>query len=81
MALFPGVLLAGNVTCVAGESIALAQVKPVFKTSGKNSSFSIGGVIQESGKSVVNLSNDVVYMIDVPGAGTRSWTVHVSTTP
>jgi hypothetical protein len=43
----------------------------------KNSSVSIKGAKQESGKSVVKFDSDVTYRIDVPGVGYKYWTVKV----
>ena len=80
---FPGAVsvsidwLNRKIDCIAGTSVNLADVKPVFRTVRKNSSVSIKGAKQESGKSVVKFDSDVTYRIDVPGVGYKYWTVKV----
>jgi hypothetical protein len=80
---FPGAVsvsidwLNRKIECIAGTSVNLADVKPVFRTVRKNSSVSIKGAKQESGKSVVKFDRDVTYRIDVPDAGYKYWTVKV----
>jgi hypothetical protein len=80
---FPGAVsvsidwLNRKIECIAGTSVNLADVKPVFRTVRKNSSVSIKGAKQESGKSVVKFDSDVTYRIDVPGVGYKYWTVKV----
>ncbi|MGA9407948.1 MAG: hypothetical protein WBW71_12520 [Bacteroidota bacterium] len=80
---FPGVLnvsidwLDTSIVCVADSSVDLADITPVFKTAGKNSSVYIEGVKQESGKSLVRFNSDAIYRIDVPGVGDKYWTVKV----
>ena len=66
-----------KIECIPGTSVNLADVKPVFRTVRKNSSVSIKGAKQESGKSVVKFDSDVTYRIDVPGVGYKYWTVKV----
>lgn len=80
---FPGAVsvsidwLNRKIECIAGTSVNLADVRPVFRTVRKNSSVSIKGASQESGISVVKVDRDVTYRIDVPGVGYKYWTVKV----
>ncbi len=80
---FPGAVsvsidwLHRKIECTAGGSVNLADITPVFKTVKKNSSVSIKGEIQASGKSAVKFDRDVTYRIDVSGMGHRYWTVRV----
>jgi hypothetical protein len=66
-----------TIECIADASVRLSDIKPVFKTARKHSFVSIKDVKQESGISIVNFYGDVVYKIDIPGTGSRYWTVKI----
>ncbi len=66
-----------SVDCVADSTVSLASVKPVFKTAKKNSLVYVNEIKQESGKSAVDFTRNVVYKIELPGHGFRYWTVKV----
>jgi len=59
------------------SSTEVSKVKPVFRTVRKNAVVTINDVQQESGKSVVDFTNTVVYKITVLGDGEKDWTVEV----
>ena len=80
---FPGAVsvsidwLHTTIECVADAAVSLIDIKPVFKTARIKSLVSIKDVKQESGKSRVEIHGDLLYKIDVPGVGSRYWTVKV----
>ena len=80
---FPGSLnvtidwFGSSINCVAADSVNIKVIKPVFKTVRKNSIVTIRNIKQESGKSVVDFNQDIIYKIDVPGAGFEFWTVRI----
>ena len=53
------------------SSTEVSKVKPVFRTVRKNAVVTINDVQQESGKSVVDFTNTVVYKITVLGDGEK----------
>ncbi len=69
--------LSSLINCAAADSVNLETLKPVFKTVRKNSIVSIKNIKQESGKSIVNFNKEVVYKVDVPGAGFKNWKVRI----
>ncbi|MFZ0453003.1 MAG: hypothetical protein WAM24_04575 [Ignavibacteriaceae bacterium] len=80
---FPGSLnisidwLSSSINCVAADSVNLKAIKPVYKTVRKNSIVTTGNIKQESGKSVVDFNQSVIYKVDVPNAGFEFWTVRI----
>jgi hypothetical protein len=62
---------------VVDRSVDLGNVRPVFRTLRKSSSVFIKDRKQDSGQSAVDLSETVFYRIDVPGAGSKLWSVKV----
>jgi hypothetical protein len=68
---------ATTIDCVVDRSVDLGNVRPVFRTLRKSSSVFIKDRKQDSGQSAVDLSETVFYRIDVPGAGSKLWSVKV----
>lgn len=80
---FPGSVLVSidwlkrKVDCVADASVDLAAVVPVFYMAAGNALVFINGEKQESGRSIVNFTSEVVYTVQVPDKGTRQWSVKI----
>ena len=80
---FPGIVslkidwLKNTIKCVADNSVNLSKIKPIFETLRKNSSVFINNILQESGNSVVDFTNDVTYKIEVHDDGISYWKVEV----
>ncbi len=80
---FPGTVsvsidwLNSTIKCFAANSVDLKNIKPVFKTVRNSTIVTIKNVKQESGKSVVDFSKDVIYKVEVPGIGNKSWNIKV----
>lgn len=66
-----------TIECVVDSSVSLAGVKPVFRTASMHSLVYVNNIEQESGKSTVDLNKNIEYKIDVPGTGSKNWTVIV----
>lgn len=66
-----------RVDCLADPSVDLAAVAPVFYAASGNASVFINGEKQESGRSTVNFTSEVVYSVQVPEKGTRQWIVKI----
>ncbi len=70
--------LSSTIKCSATDTVNIKSIKPIFKTVRKNSIVTIKNIKQESGKSVVDFSKNVIYKIEVPGIGSKEWTAKIT---
>ena len=80
---FPGAVrvsinwLNSTIECVVENSVDRDKVRPFFRTVRRTSSVLLDGVKQESRKSAVRFNKALYYKIEVPGVGSRYWTVRI----
>ncbi len=80
---FPGAVhvsinwLNSTIECVVENLDDRDEVRPTFRTVRRTSFVYVDGVKQESAKSAVKFSNVLRYKINVPGVGSRYWTVKI----
>ena len=63
------------IECTVTSPVDLTDIQPAFRTARKNSVVAVHNVRQESGKSRIDLSREVIYTVDVQGSRSLSWTV------
>ena len=66
-----------TIVCIAEDYVNPEEIKPIFQTARKNSLVYINNILQESGNSIVNFTNSIIYKIEVPGAGVNYWKVFI----
>ncbi|MDR1527784.1 MAG: hypothetical protein LBS46_08995 [Dysgonamonadaceae bacterium] len=67
-----------TVKAIAECRTNLASIAPVFELSPEGATATVGGKVQESGKTAHNFAEPVVYTLTTPDGATAEWTVTIT---